>query len=82
LCRVVGKERTIVPTGLLTGTRRVGQKQPVVVAYIGGEQQVGLPCRRTGPPNRWASHAVYEVGGRSRRARPARFVMDVGRQGR
>jgi hypothetical protein len=35
--RVVGKERNIVPTGLLTGTRRVGQQWPV-----GCEQEAGL----------------------------------------
>jgi hypothetical protein len=39
---VVSEERAIVPTVLLTGTRQTGQKQPVVVAYVGGEQHVEL----------------------------------------
>jgi hypothetical protein len=59
---VVREEAAIVPTGLLTGAGRLGQKQPVV--DVGGEQRVGLlvagaagPCRRRRQPAvpRWRS---------------------------
>jgi hypothetical protein len=80
---VVREEAAIVPTGLLTGAGRLGQKQPVV--DVGGEQRVGLlvagaagPCRRRRQPAvpRWRSGrnniSRVEASLVRRRRRPAR----------
>lgn len=72
---VAREEGAIVPTGLLTGTGRGGQKQQPV----GGEQQLQTWPDRNGPPTRGASRTKLEVGEEQQEPREAGVVRRLRR---